>query len=549
MSGGRSLLDQTLLDRGRTVAALPERIEHLRQATELAHGRLDPAVIQYAEHVIQKATDRLTFGTHFSVVAMLGATGSGKSSMANAILGSDVATTGLRRPTTSSTLACVFGDEDATPLLDWLEIRNRHVVADDDPELSGLIVLDVPDHDSVRVEHRLEMERVAEHADLLLFVTDPEKYADAALHHYLKLLSRHGAVTAVILNKADTLTNDQLQACRADLARLLLEDGVGNATVLTASATQGLGIRELRTMLAGVVQDKQLALARLDADATVAASDLAAEVGPPMKKRIHKDVAENLASQLVNASSLEEVSEAVAKGYRRDAASAMGWPVTRWARKLRPHPLRRLHLGSGSTGPISTPALNPVNAARVNAAVRTAAEQATGDIPEPWPTLVRDAALANLQPLHTAVDSTIARSVRSRSKSEPRWWTPIKALQGLLFVAMLIGLVWLIALAVIGFFALGDVLPSTTDAFPIPIPSALALGGALLGWLLALFAGRLAKVGADRRARKVHKEASEAMISVARTHVLDPIEAELHSRHQLTDALKKAGARWPKGLT
>lgn len=538
---------QSLLDRGRTVAALPERIEHLREAAELAKGRLDPDVVAYAEHVIGKATERLTFGTHFSVVAMLGATGSGKSSMTNAVVGSNIATTGARRPTTNSTLACVWGDEDATPLLDWLEIRNRHLVESDDPSLSGLIVLDVPDHDSVKVEHRLEMERVAEHADLLLFITDPEKYADAALHHYLRLLSRHGAVTAVILNKADTLTNDQLQACRTDLARLLLNDGVGNATVLTASATAGLGINELRSMLADVVKDKQLALARLDADATVAASDLAAEVGPPIKKNIPKHIAQELAAELVNASSLKAVSEAAAKGYRRDAAAAMGWPVTRWVRKLRPHPLRRLHLGSGSSGPISVPALNPANAARVNAAVRNAAEHATGELPEPWPTLVRTASLANIEQLHIGVDSTIAKAVRDRSKTDPRWWTPVKGLQGLLFVAMLVGLAWLLALAVAGFFALGNI--PVPMVGPIPVPTGLALGGALLGWFLAIVAGRLAKVGGDRRSRRVHKDASQEMVAVARTYVLDPIELELSSRYQLTDALKKAGARWPEGLS
>ncbi|MBT8241215.1 MAG: ABC transporter, partial [Acidimicrobiia bacterium] len=410
----------------------------------------------------------------------------------------------------------------------------------------GLVLLDVPDHDSVHVEHRLEMERIAEHADLLLFVTDPEKYADAALHRYLSLLSQHGAVTAVVLNKADTLSKDDLMVCRTDLAKLLLADGIGNATILTTSATSGLGIPELKHMLADLVEDHQLALARLDADATVAATDLAAQAGPPIATSIPKNVADDLAAELVGASSLDTITEAVGKGYRRDAAAATGWPLTRWAGKLRPHPLKRLHLGGGSSGPTSLPAASSVSTARVNAAVRNASDSATAGLPEPWPTLVRNAALPSTVALQDAVDATIARSVRERSKKKPRWWNGVGALQALVFVAMMVGIFWLVALAAAGFFALGDI--PVPEIGPIPVPTGLALGGALVGWLIAVISRRFARAGARRRARKVHKDAADAMVAVARTHVLDPIESELASRRQLTDALKDAGAHWPKGL-
>ena len=106
-------------------------------------------------------------------MAVLGATGSGKSSVVNAVVGSDVATTGVRRPTTSSTLACVWGHDEGHELLDWLEVKNRHRVAkagSGSPErptgsLAGLVLLDVPDHDSVALAHREEMERIAESGD------------------------------------------------------------------------------------------------------------------------------------------------------------------------------------------------------------------------------------------------------------------------------------------------------------------------------------------------------------------------------------------------
>ena len=182
----------------------------------------------------------------------------------------------------------------------------------------------------------------------------------------------------------------------------------------------------------------------------------------------------------------------------------------------------------------------------MHAAVRNASDAATAGLPEPWPTLVRQAALPNTAALQDAVEATIAGSVRERSKQTPRWWKAVGALQAIVFVAMLVGVVWLIALAVAGFFALGDI--PVPEIGPIPVPTGLALGGALLGWLIAVIARRLARVGAARRARKVHKDAAGSMVSVARTYVLDPIEAELVSRRRLTDALKDAGAQWPEGM-
>lgn len=540
-----------------TVADLPQRLQHLATAVELATGRLDPDVVQYAEHVRDKADARMLHGTTHTVAALLGATGSGKSSMANALIGSTVATTGVRRPTTSTTLACVFGSEDATPLLDWLEIPNRHLVsksgaADDATDagalasLDGLVLLDVPDHDSVAVAHRLEMERIAEHADLLLWVTDPEKYADAALHRYLQLLDAHGAVTVMVLNKADTLSAEEAAACQKDLRRLLTDDGIGGAQVFLASASTGAGIPDLRDRLAELVAEQTLALERLEADVVVAASDLAAEVGPPRSASVAKNAADRLTEELIGASGLHTVADAVARGHKRDAVQAMGWPVTKWVRKLRPHPLKRLHLGSGTAGRTSLPAPSATNSARVVAAVRQAADDTTADLNEPWPTLVRNAALPSQKDLHAKLDAAVGDAAREVQHRRPRWWAPVTGLQRLLALAMLVGLGWLVALAVAGFFALGDI--PIPEIGPVPIPTGLALGGALFGVLVAALARRLASVGASRRARKVERNAKDHVASVASEMVIDPLVAELDVRDQLTATLRDAGAKWPEGL-
>src|SRR5690606_39759875 len=107
---------------------------------------------------------------------------------------------GTTRPTTSAAHACVWGTEGADELLDWVGVPPRHrhsrtsELDRDDSELSGLILLDLPDHDSVRAVHTAEADRLIGAADLLVWVLDPQKYADAAVHHrYLAEMSGYGA--------------------------------------------------------------------------------------------------------------------------------------------------------------------------------------------------------------------------------------------------------------------------------------------------------------------------------------------------------------------
>ena len=82
----------------------------------------------------------------------------------------------------------------------------------------GLVLLDLPDFDSVEIAHRVEVDRLVRLVDLLVWVVDPQKYADAALHErYLRPLAGHAAVMLVVLNQVDLLGAGAAPA-RADLA-------------------------------------------------------------------------------------------------------------------------------------------------------------------------------------------------------------------------------------------------------------------------------------------------------------------------------------------
>lgn len=528
----------------RSDTGLPQRIEALATAVELADDRLDEDMVAFGRHVVDKAGERLRHGTTNTLVALLGATGSGKSSVANAIVGTDVATTGVRRPTTSSTLACYWGAEDVQGLLDWLEIKNRHRVGDagrdSDGDLFGLVLLDVPDHDSVADAHRQEMERIAEHADMLLWVTDAEKYADKAMHDYLSRLSGHGAVTAMVLNKTDQLTDQDAERCRIDLGRLLGKAGLGEVSVIGISALTGSGVDDLRALLGQTVGQQQAMVDRLTADTTLAAAELLKELGHAEgKAEVHSGVEQQLAAELVDASGLKIVTDAVAAGYRRDAAKKVGWPFTRWVRRLRPHPLGRFHLGEGSTGRASLPPPSGVQVARVAGAVRDTNREVSQGMPEPWPELLAAAGTPDPQILNDRIDNSVAEAARLDQTGSPRWWQLFNALQLVLALFVVAGAVWLGLLAFAAYLRIPE--PPTPDYRGVPIPTGMFLGGILLGLLFAFIGARLARVGGSRRARSVRRRSERAVGEVAQELIIAPLTHELEARHDLHKLLVAAG--------
>jgi len=531
---------------------LPEQLEALEAVLPLAHDRLPEPHLDDARQVAAKAKGRLRHGTTHTLVALLGATGSGKSSVANALVGSDVATTGVRRPTTSSTLACFWGDDDPQPLLDWLEVSNRHHVAGephdesaDGEALNGLVLLDVPDHDSVAVSHRLEMERIAAHADLLLWVTDAEKYGDKAMHDYLRELSTHGAVTAMILNKTDLLSQAELTSCVDDLERLLAQDGLPRSPVVPISATTGQGVLQLRSLVSDAVSRRAAMVDRLRADTVKSATQLLGDLGPDTgSDRVSNKVADRLASELVGASGVQIVTDAVAAGHRRDASSKVGWPFTRWARALRPHPLRKLHLGRGSGGRSSLPEISGVQLARSENAVRQALADVSAELPDPWPEIVAAAGTPNQASLNSQLDSAVSESVRQIHRDrKPMWWQLANGLQITLAVAVVVGAVWLALLAFGAYLRLPDV--PTPEYRGIPYPTGLLIGGIVVGLLLALIFRQLAAVGAKRRANAVRKNAEIAVRRVSDELIVAPVQLELETRDQLRQLLLRAGAESP----
>jgi hypothetical protein len=163
--------------------------------------------------------------------------------------------------------------EGAAPLLDWLGVQRRHRYArasaldEGEASLTGMLLLDLPDHDSVVTGSAALVDRLVKLADMLVWVLDPLKYADASVHRrYLVPLAGHAAVTTVVLNQVDTLSPDQAADCESDLRRLLDAEGLTETQVVVTSATAGTGLGDLRRVLGGAVAARRAAADRITAD-------------------------------------------------------------------------------------------------------------------------------------------------------------------------------------------------------------------------------------------------------------------------------------------
>ncbi|MFD9945942.1 GTPase [Nonomuraea sp. NPDC059023] len=531
-----------LLRRG---PSLDDRLNALLEAADLAGGRLPADVVAAAREVAHRAGVRRSLSVDHTVAALAGATGSGKSSLFNELTGAELATVGVTRPTTSTAQAALWDGDGAGPLLDWLEIPRRHAVAAD-TGLAGLVLLDLPDHDSIELGHRLEVDRLVEVVDLLVWVLDPQKYADAAVHErYLRPLARHREVMVVVLNQIDRLPPAAVSRCLADLRRLLADDGLDGVPVLGVSARTGAGLPELRGLLGEKVAARLSWAGRLSADVATAADALAVAGGSGVVEvsgRLSGGLSKALTGALSTAAGVPLVVDAVGKAHRHRAVVATGWPVTRWVRRFRPDPLRRLRIGGSSAaaeivGKTSLPEASGVQKAQMETAIRDVGEAAAEGLPGVWATSVRRAARSRAEELADALDKAVSTTSLSAAR-RPRWWRAVGLVQWVVFAAMVAGALWLGVLFGLGYLRLPE--PPTPTALEVPWPTVLLLGGALAGVLVALLSRVAAWIGGRRRARRTAKALRAAVGEVARTAVLDPVITELDRYTAFTTALTQA---------
>ena len=217
------------------------------------------------------------------VVALAGGTGSGKSSLLNAIAGEYVAEVAAIRPTTSEPLAWLpqVPEPGVVRLLDDMGVERRVGHTKERP----IVIIDMPDTDSVVGAHRAVFEKLLPRVDVVWWVVDPEKYSDRLLHRdFLGPLAAYQGQFRFIFNQIDRLDPAQLASVVDDFAGRLREIGIDNPVIIPVAANPvggggAIGVDALMESLAELDDAKQAVTAKTLVDIRQAGMALAGVTG------------------------------------------------------------------------------------------------------------------------------------------------------------------------------------------------------------------------------------------------------------------------------
>ncbi|MGB0437132.1 MAG: GTPase [Mycobacterium sp.] len=526
-------------------AALDRRLTGLAAAAGLAEGRLPASPVAQARALADRVQARRGLSEQLTVVAFAGSTGAGKSTLFNSIVGEEVAKAGVLRPTTSEPLAAIWRESPETvALLQWLGVTRWHVAEGGAEALAELVLIDLPDHDSTQSSHRAQVDHFVERVDLMVWVLDPQKYADALVHEqYLRRFSRHDEVTVVVLNQVDRLTVSDAQQCLSHLRRLVAEDGLSDAVVLATSNRSGEGLESLADRILTAAAGRRTAVARLAADVATAADGLAQaadDPGTPVAGVASTDVA-RLTDTLTEAAGASVIAAAIEKSSQRRAVHSVGWPPLKWVARLRKDPVAQLRLERPGVDPrlvrSSLPSNDPVARARADTAVMDCADKASVGAPQAWVQSTRAVVDRASTALTDHLDQAVTRAPLIAPR-DPRWWGVFGALQWALFALAVASGLWLLGLAGLQYLQFDVPRARTVGGFPVP--TLLLIVGLLGGAVLAGLGRFLARASATRAARSARAALRVEVGKVAEQYIAAPVSAELATVEQFRAALSLA---------
>ena len=597
-------------ERGTTpaVATSPfaRSVASLKDAISYGEGRVPETVLLDAAETLERLSQRRELSTEHTVIGFFGATGSGKSTLFNAIAGQNIALSAPTRPTTSTVQAAIWEAEGSEELLDWLGIDKRvypqtlalaaegeategngagkhnkaggaaapNAVTEPAPGLfnrirravggrgemrtrtGGLILLDMPDFDSVTTTNRDLAARMMRYVDVLVWVVDPQKYADAVIHRdFMVPLAASGAQALCVLNQADKLAPAEVPAVLTSLTRLLQAEGT-EAHLLSApiavSARTGEGVDVLRDLLAQVAAAKSLSLQRTDAQLHATASQLrtyAGGEGTVLAGAYALEAEQKLVKACYSSSQAEQVLQAATASYRRAAGQRTGWILTRWMSRLKADPLRRLHLGQQdetksaskaekSAGMLgsdsenapelvasSLPPLSAAQKAGMANAVRQYSKQMAARIDEPWKRSMKEAALSREAELPELLERDMVRIDYGLGRTRAPW-VIFNALQWIALMSALVGVGWLTLISGLAYLQIQLPPAPTPEGSPVPLPTLLLLLGVLLGIASAGVGRLLTAMGSRYYARKLRGRLQTGVEKAVQSCVVAPVQQE-----------------------
>jgi hypothetical protein len=233
------------------------------------------------------------------LVLFLGPTGAGKSSLLNALAGFRASPSGVIRPTTRTVVVVARPEarsmlvSEGGPLVTLAGSRLEFVESTAMPE--GVALVDSPDVDSIEHANRELTDRLAEAADLGIFVTTATRYADRVPWEVLARARDRGLPLLVVVNRTPADATDR-EAVLEDTARLLEDAGIQVEGLQLLSIEEGSLDPSIDGLSTGAVAEVRARIDALGADRdarrALAARALAGSLAglAPLVERVADDI-------------------------------------------------------------------------------------------------------------------------------------------------------------------------------------------------------------------------------------------------------------------
>jgi hypothetical protein len=179
------------------------------------------------------------------VAAVVGPSGTGKSTIVNSLANDRISDVGPLRPTTRSPVLWAHRDHGGRYWSEFVaRVRERvgptvEVVIGDDELTKQLTVIDTPPSEFVAASGRRPAVDALALADLCVFVTSPSRYADISAWNFLREIRWRGVPMLFVLNRLPP-DRDEAVALLNDFASRLHNNGL----LLEADAAMVFGINE-----------------------------------------------------------------------------------------------------------------------------------------------------------------------------------------------------------------------------------------------------------------------------------------------------------------